>query len=101
MAGFDDNQFIFENWKQSCCKESIPWKNDPWFIRIASFFKNLARSDKEKFPGRNKIYWQNYLFVLQIFFRKITEIGIFEKECWYIFHDFFIFVYKSHDQAVY
>ena len=28
IAEFDNNWFIFENWKQLSCKESFPWKSD-------------------------------------------------------------------------
>ena len=32
-------EFIFKNWKRSSCRESFSLKNEPWFIRIASFLK--------------------------------------------------------------
>ena len=37
-AEFRNNLFILENYKRLSCRESSSWKNNPWFIRIASFF---------------------------------------------------------------
>ena len=39
IAEFGNNLFILENWKRLSCTESFSWKNNPWFIKITSFFK--------------------------------------------------------------
>ena len=39
IAEFDNNLFIFENRKRSSCREYFFEKNEPWFIRTATFLK--------------------------------------------------------------
>ena len=48
IAEFENNWFIFQNWKRLSYRESFPWKSDSLFIRITSFFKIWYEAIRKK-----------------------------------------------------
>ena len=84
----NNNWFIVKNWKRSSPKGSFPWKNDPWFIRIAPFFEISLRAIREKFWVKlficfKFLVWKMIFLLLNYLFN--DNIAIFESKIIYFF----------------
>ena len=69
IAEFDNNWFIFKNWKRQSCRDSFPWKNGPWFIRIAPFLKIWWKAIWKKNHLNIKLLNTLFFYFLNVFIK--------------------------------